>query len=269
MSRISPKLIIPDRDNIDAPAHLECPLCLCIFNQPVMDTCGHTYDYDCIKTHLANDQRCPESRQTLRLSDLRNNLLALAGVESFLAEQKIKVKDVAVDLPPQLPVQTPQPSSPPPIVALETTIRNLENDYWEDPIIITNTPKIRKRCSQIPRNFDPRLDDAFFEFARTNPTASQVLFEALMRCHYVLIIMYLEHVDVKGDPRYFKIAVIYCDVIVVRWLLEDGAVYNKRFVCGLYNAARTGFQGIDYSHLEELIEEFGGHENQKKSCMVM
>ena len=120
---ISPKLIIPDRDNIDAPKHLECPLCLCIFIQPVVDACGHTYDYECIRTHLANNQRCPESRQSLRLSDLRNNLALRATIEDYLAEKGIEVKDEApvVDFPPQprpsrppQPPQPPQPSAPQP-----------------------------------------------------------------------------------------------------------------------------------------------------------
>ena len=174
---ISPKLIIPDRDNIDVPKHLECPLCLCIFNQPVVDACGHTYDYECIRTQLRRDQRCPESRQTLRLSDLRNNLLARAGVESFLAERGIAATEAE-------PEPEPEPSAPAPFaqprvaqLAPQPTVAQLAP---QPTVSVT----VRRQTSSAELNFDDVPSElieiiARYPNYRTNYWAAKLLYQQL------------------------------------------------------------------------------------------
>ena len=42
-----------------------CPIFLCVFEDPVIDDCGHTFEKQAIEEHLANDDRCPISRELI------------------------------------------------------------------------------------------------------------------------------------------------------------------------------------------------------------
>jgi hypothetical protein len=42
--------------------HLNCPICLNPFNEPVMLDCLHTFCFKCISNHLSNSKTCPIDR---------------------------------------------------------------------------------------------------------------------------------------------------------------------------------------------------------------
>ncbi|XP_067829976.1 nuclear factor 7, ovary-like isoform X2 [Heptranchias perlo] len=55
--------------------YLNCPICLELFNNPVILDCGHNFCHSCIKLYWENGERnsCPECRKVLRENSLRAN----------------------------------------------------------------------------------------------------------------------------------------------------------------------------------------------------
>jgi len=86
ISNIAPPLDI-EVDRIEGfPDNLQCPICFNILTQPIMDECGHTFDYECILKCIENISApsCPISKQHLSVADLRTNFFARYAVEVWL-----------------------------------------------------------------------------------------------------------------------------------------------------------------------------------------
>ena len=50
---------------------LDCPICLDIINSEVIVTnCDHRFCYDCLLTHLRNNNKCPMCRTELRIDEI-------------------------------------------------------------------------------------------------------------------------------------------------------------------------------------------------------
>ena len=41
------------------PEELNCPICQEVISDPFVTTCGHTFCYKCLSTHLATKSSCP------------------------------------------------------------------------------------------------------------------------------------------------------------------------------------------------------------------
>lgn len=46
-------------------AELECPICLEVLKDPFVTTCGHTFCYTCVTSHLQNRNSCPSCSEYL------------------------------------------------------------------------------------------------------------------------------------------------------------------------------------------------------------
>ena len=64
-----------------------CPLTLDIFQNPVMDEHGHTFEKEAIEEHLKNDGSCPINRQPIKT--LSPNLLIKQTIESYQNQDPI------------------------------------------------------------------------------------------------------------------------------------------------------------------------------------
>ncbi|KAI7806458.1 nuclear factor 7, ovary [Triplophysa rosa] len=70
-------------------SHLTCPVCLCLFNDPTVLPCEHTFCRLCILSYLESGAtRCPECRQTFSKQDLKGNRALRNLVEDVQQEQK-------------------------------------------------------------------------------------------------------------------------------------------------------------------------------------
>ena len=68
---------------------LECPICLDIFKNPLIDNCGHTFCKKCIEKFLLNDKNCPFSKNLIK--NLFPNLI-LKNLIFIFKESKKKKK---------------------------------------------------------------------------------------------------------------------------------------------------------------------------------
>lgn len=75
-------------------SHLTCPVCLCLFNDPTVLPCEHTFCRLCILSCLdSGATRCPECRQNFTKQDLKGNRALRNLVDDVQQEQKTnKVK---------------------------------------------------------------------------------------------------------------------------------------------------------------------------------
>ena len=82
----------------DISHKLICSICLLIFRNPVIDTCGHTFCKSCLIKWLQKNRKCPQSRKrvenffpNLLIKDLVSNLILIC--KECKEEFKIKNKN--------------------------------------------------------------------------------------------------------------------------------------------------------------------------------
>lgn len=68
---------------------LKCPICLDLFTNPIIDTCGHTFCSICIKKHLKNNTMCPISK--FEISNI--NFIKNLSLQSFINNLKLKCQN--------------------------------------------------------------------------------------------------------------------------------------------------------------------------------
>ena len=54
---------------------LQCPICMATMKDAFLTSCGHTFCYSCVTTHLNNQRNCPSCRQFLTHDQLFPNFL--------------------------------------------------------------------------------------------------------------------------------------------------------------------------------------------------
>ena len=69
-----------------APSNYYCPLTLELMDVPVMDTCGHCFEYDAIVAWLDNHLICPISRKPLTQENLKLAYELRARIQTWRAE---------------------------------------------------------------------------------------------------------------------------------------------------------------------------------------
>ena len=65
-------------DNIDK--ELLCGICLQPLVDPVDTTCGHTYCYNCLKSHLRMQRACPEDQTPINEADVKPSSLLVRKI---------------------------------------------------------------------------------------------------------------------------------------------------------------------------------------------
>jgi len=61
-------------------AHLTCSICKCIFNNPVITPCGHTYCKDCIEKWLETKRACPFCKKKIPQGSKLIDMFAFKGI---------------------------------------------------------------------------------------------------------------------------------------------------------------------------------------------
>jgi len=64
----------------------QCPINLGIFNDPVVDPCGHTFCKSCIDKHLKSKRTCPLTNKPFENINVVRNII----VKNFLALEIVK-----------------------------------------------------------------------------------------------------------------------------------------------------------------------------------
>jgi E3 ubiquitin-protein ligase RFWD2 len=57
------------------PEELSCPICQEVISDPFVTTCGHTFCYRCIDTHLQHRSSCPSCAAYLVRDHIHPNFL--------------------------------------------------------------------------------------------------------------------------------------------------------------------------------------------------
>lgn len=75
-------------------SHLTCPVCLCLFNDPTVLPCEHTFCRQCILSYLESAAtRCPECRQNFTKQDLKGNRTLRNLVADVQKERKANTEN--------------------------------------------------------------------------------------------------------------------------------------------------------------------------------
>ena len=72
---------------------LKCPICLDLFFNPIIDSCGHTFCSDCLKKHLKNNTICPISK--FEISNI--NLIKNLSIKNFIDNLSLKCENCKKD----------------------------------------------------------------------------------------------------------------------------------------------------------------------------
>ena len=107
---VPPKLTIPDEFE-DDPLLPKCSICMSTLTDPVTDSCGHTFDRECITKHIHENEEatCPVSRAEYDNLKLAPNYAVREFIEAYIKSRTGAVNtpaatsaDSSVDAPPTI-----------------------------------------------------------------------------------------------------------------------------------------------------------------------
>lgn len=74
----------------------KCSICLSVLTEPVIDTCGHTFDRECILKHIEENQSCPVARTKYENPKFAPNYAIREFMEGYIASKKDSLDSTGV-----------------------------------------------------------------------------------------------------------------------------------------------------------------------------
>lgn len=76
----------------DFPRHLECPITLGIFHDPMITKCGHTFSSAALFKHIEKQKFCPTCKKSVAFEDIVPNIAIREQVEAFRSKKAAAAK---------------------------------------------------------------------------------------------------------------------------------------------------------------------------------